>query len=208
MEYKKYKRICVLDTETTSVYWNSAAPVQIAALILDEHGKILDEFNERIRTTHTIDPEASKIHGIYARDLKGCRPESEVLTDFCVWMKSWEVDAVLTYNGEAFDRPMLNCRIGYFKIPVDYFDVTKFPGIDAKTDVMAAKKKKLFGLDELGRKWKLTLVAEKLGFSTEDAHDASADIRMLKDVWLTLDKKINPQDWNHESGDVVQLSLF
>ena len=112
MEYKKYKRICVLDTETTSVYWNSAAPVQIAALILDEHGKILDEFNERIRTTHTIDPEASKIHGIYARDLKGCRPESEVLTDFCVWMKSWEVDAVLTYNGEAFDRPMLNILFG------------------------------------------------------------------------------------------------
>lgn len=182
MEYKKYKRICVLDTETTSVYWNSAAPVQIAALILDEHGKILDEFNERIKTTHTIDPEASKIHGIYARDLRGCRPESEVLTDFCVWMKSWEVDAVLTYNGEAFDRPMLNCRVGYFKIPVDYFDTAKFPGIDAKTDVMTAKKKKLFGLDELGRKWKLTLVAEKLGFSTEDAHDAAADIRMLKDV--------------------------
>ena len=48
----KYKRICILDLETTSVYVTSAAPVQIAAIICDEHGNIIDSFNEKIKTTH------------------------------------------------------------------------------------------------------------------------------------------------------------
>lgn len=211
MEYKKFKRICVLDTETTDVYWSSAAPVQIAALILNEHGAILDSFNERIKTTHTIDPEASKVHGIYASDLVNCRQEAAVLSDLCVWMASWEVDAILTYNGETFDRPMLNCRVNYFKLPIDYFDATKFPGIDAKTDVMAAKKRDLFGLKGLGRRWKLTLVAEQLGFSSENAHDAMADILMLKNVWMTLDPLINPSDWVQEEANTnvtVTSNLF
>lgn len=80
----KYKRIAVLDTETTNVYWNTAAPVQIAAVICDEKGNIIDSFNERIKTTHKIDPAASAVHGIYEKDLVGCRRESEVLLDFCV----------------------------------------------------------------------------------------------------------------------------
>ena len=84
MEYKKYKKICVLDTETTSVYWNSAAPVQIAAVICDAHGNIVDSFEEKIKTTHKIDPDASKVHGNYEHHLVNCRRESEVLEDFCV----------------------------------------------------------------------------------------------------------------------------
>ena len=79
----KYKRIAILDTETTSVYWNTAAPVQIAAVICDDKGNILDSFEEKIKTTHRIDPDASAVHGIYAKDLVNCRGEKEVLMDFC-----------------------------------------------------------------------------------------------------------------------------
>ena len=201
MEYKNYKRICILDTETTNVYWNSAAPVQIAGVICDATGKILDSFNERIKTTHVIDPEASEVHGIYAEDLENCRTEAEVLTDFCAWMKGYEVDAILTYNGEAFDRPMLNCRCEVLKLPIDYFDKNKFPGIDGKTTVMDAKKINLFGLKEaLGRKWKLTLVSEHLGISSENAHDALADVMMLKNIFFYLDPKIHPNDWISENN--------
>lgn len=196
----KYNRICVLDTETTSVYWNSASPIQIAAVICDNKGNIIDSFNERIKTTHKIDPEASKVHGIYAKDLMHCRQESVVLTDFCEWLKQNEVDVVLTYNGEAFDRPMLQCRIELLKIPFDYFDKSKFPGLDAKELVFAAKKKDLFGLSELGRKWKLTLVAEKMGFSTENAHDALADVLMLKNVFFTLDPILHPENWSDKTS--------
>ena len=154
MEYKKYKKICVLDTETTNVYWNTAAPVQIAAVICDAHGNIIDSFEEKIKTTHKIDPDASKVHGIYEHHLINCRRESEVLEDFCVWMKNHDVDMVLTYNGEAFDRRMLNCRCETLKINYDFFNKDKFPGVDGYYDcVQYAKKQNLWGLkDKLGRK--------------------------------------------------------
>ena len=197
----KYNRICVLDTETTNVYWNTAAPVQIAAVICDNKGNIIDSFNERIKTTHKIDPAASAVHGIYEKDLVNCRRESEVLLDFCVWMKQPEVDCVLTYNGEAFDRRMLNERCKVLKIPYDFFDKEKFPGIDGYYDcVQYAKKANLFGLkDKLGRKWKLTLVAEALGFSSAGAHDALADVLMLKNIFFYLDPIVHPDNWNDDN---------
>jgi len=194
----KYKRICVLDTETTSVYWNSAAPVQIAAIICDNKGNILDSFNEKIKTTHKIDEAASAVHGIYAKDLVNCRSEKEVLMDFCEWMAQQEVDVVLTYNGEAFDRPMLKCRCDALYIPFSYFDKDKFPGIDGYYDcINIAKKQNLFGLkDKLGRKWKLTLVADALGFSNANAHDALADVMMLKNIFFKVDPIIHPDNWS------------
>lgn len=192
---KKYSTICILDTETTSVYWNSAAPVQIAAVLVDDKGEVIDTFNERIKTTHSIDPDASKVHGIYAKDLIHCRSERAVLGDFFVWLTLSGAEAILTYNGNTFDIPMLKCRVEHLQIPFDSWPEL----LDAKEDVMAAKKAKLFKLDQLGRKWKLTLVAERLGFSIENAHDALADVLMLKNVWFTLDPVIYPNNWKKPS---------
>ena len=78
MNVKKYKRICILDTETTDKYWNRCGPVQIAAEVVDDRGNVIDSFNERIRTTWTITPEASAVHGITAEDLKNCQKGSDV----------------------------------------------------------------------------------------------------------------------------------
>ena len=204
-KYKKYNRIAILDTETTSVYWNTAAPVQIAALICDAEGNIIDSFEEKIKTTHKIDPGASEVHGIYEKDLVNCRRESEVLEDFCAWMKQHNVDVVLTYNGEAFDRRMLNCRCELLGIKYDFFNKEKFPGKDGYYDcVQYAKKDNLWGLkDKLGRKWRLTLVAEALGFSSANAHDALADVYMLKNIWFKVDPIVHPLDWDVD--EVVNL---
>lgn len=203
--YKKYNKICILDTETTGVYWNADAPIQIAALICGPDGIIVDSFEEKIKTTHTISPDASAVHGIYEKDLVNCRRESEVLEDFCAWMKNHDVDMVLTYNGEAFDRRMLNCRCEKLNIKYDFFNKEKFPGVDGYYDcVQYAKKQNLWGLkDKLGRKWKLTLVADILGFSTENAHDALADVLMLKNIWFMVDPIVHPENWEDDS--VVSL---
>ena len=196
-KYKKYNRICVLDTETTDKYWNSSAPVQIAALIVDNEGNIIDTFNEKIKTTHHITADASAVHGIYEEDLVNCRSERDVIFDFCGWMAGYQVDAVLTYNGEAFDRPMLNERCKHLKIDYDFFSKEKFPGIDGYYDcVIYAKRANLWGLkDFLGRKWRLSLVAECLGINNENAHDALADVTMLKDIFFKVDPVVHPNDW-------------
>lgn len=205
MEYRKYNKICILDTETTGVYWNADAPIQIAALICGPDGTIIDSFEEKIKTTHKINPDASAVHGIYEKDLANCRRESEVLEDFCAWMKNHNVDMVLTYNGEAFDRRMLNCRCEKLNIKYDFFNKEKFPGVDGYYDcIQYAKKQNLWGLkDKLGRKWKLTLVADILGFSTENAHDALADVLMLKNIWFMVDPIVHPQDWSKNPNELI-----
>lgn len=197
MKYKKAKTICILDTETTDRYWNSTAPVQLAAEIIDNEGNIIETFNERIKTTHKINPEASAVHGIYAKDLIHCRSEIAVLTDFCAWMVGHNVDLILTYNGEAFDRRMLNKRCEVLGINTSYFDKDKFKGIDGYYDcVKIAKDRNIFGLkDKLGRKWRLSLVSEILGIDNEGAHDALEDVEMLRKIWMMLDVMIHPEDW-------------
>ena len=201
----EYKRICILDTETTDRFWNTAAPIQIAAVICDNTGKIIDSFEEKIKTTHKIAPDASAVHGIYAKDLVNCRSEKAVLTDFCVWMKQQEVDCVLTYNGEAFDRRMLNQRCKVLNINYDYFDKEKFPGIDGYYDcVIHAKRQNLWGLkDKLGRKWRLSLVAEILGIDNDGAHDALEDVLMLKEIFFMVDPKIHPDRWGQKTTSLL-----
>lgn len=192
----KYNRIAFLDTETTDVYWNTTAPIQIAAIVCDNQGNVIDSFNERIKTTHKISPDASKVHGIYAKDLENCRREREVLIDFCVWLKTIEVDAICTYNGNTFDLPMLELRCQKLDVDSRYFDRHSLPTYDIKDTVIPARQKNLFGLgDKLGRKWKLTLVSEILGISTEHAHDALADVYMAKEVFFKLDPYIHPEKW-------------
>lgn len=204
----KFKRLCILDTETTSVYWNSAAPLQIAAEICDENWNVIDRFEEKIKTMRPIPSEASAINHIYAKDLVNCRSEVEVLRDFIVWLKDNEVDCVLTYNGEVFDRPMLKKRCEYFNLPTDYFDKDKVQGIDGKDYVFQAKRDNLYGLkDALGRGWKLSKVAELLNIDATGAHDALVDVELLRQVYIKLDKHYHPENWN-EGAAQVTTSLF
>lgn len=105
------------------------------------------------------------------------------------------VDVVLTYNGEAFDRRVLNLRCQILDVPFNYFNKDKFPGIDGKEDVRLAKQQDLFHLKQLGRKWKLCYVANLMGFDNSHAHDALADVEMLRQIWFTLDPLIHPENW-------------
>ena len=122
-------------------------------------------------------------------------------------MKQQEVDCVLTYNGEAFDRRMLNARCEKLGIHYDYFNKEKFPGIDGYYDcILDAKRKNMWGLkDKLGRKWKLSLVAEILGFDTTGAHDALADVLMLKNVFFFADPQVHPERWRNEETSTTIL---
>lgn len=193
-----FDSICAIDLETTGVYWNKDAPIQIAAIIFDRDLDIVDSFTEKIKTTHAISPDASAVHHIYAKDLVNCRSEKEVLTDFMVWLNANQPDALLTYNGKAFDIPMLKTRCELLKISgAEILDITHY---DAKEDVFKAKSVNLFDLKGLGRRWKLSLVAESLGINSEGAHDAYVDVTMLMKVWCKLDPIIFPDRWQETSS--------
>lgn len=95
---------------------------------------------------------------------------------------------------------MLNARCELFGIHYDYFNKEKFPGIDGYYDcIIDAKRKNLWGLkDKLGRKWRLSLVAETLGIDSDGAHDALEDVIMLKKIFFFADPIVHPERWNKE----------
>ena len=103
---------------------------------------------------------------------------------------------------------MLDARCKKLGIPYHYFEKENFPGIDGYYDcVIDAKRQNYMGLkDKLGRKWRLSLVAEILGIDNEGAHDALEDVIMLHDIFWMLDPKIHPQRWTTE--DKPTTSLF
>ena len=115
-------------------------------------------------------------------------------------MMNQEVDCILTYNGEAFDRRMLDARCKTLNINYNFFEKDNFPGIDGYYDcVLDAKRMNYMGLkDKLGRKWKLSLVAEILGISNEGAHDAFEDVMMLKEIFWKIDPQIHPSRWSNK----------
>ena len=57
----------------------------------------------------------------------------------------------------------------------------------------------------MGRKWKLTLVAEALGFSSVGAHDALADVMMLKNIFFMVDPIIHPDRWSTDESGTTSL---
>ena len=213
-EYKKYKRICIIDLETTGVYWNYDAPIQIAAIIVDGKGRTIAEFNEKIKTTHRISPGASEVNHITAEDLINCRMEGEVLQSFVAWLYGNQCDCFLTYNGRAFDIPMLNKRcqaLHLDKIKIFDKDSEKaLPHIDGYKDcVSPCIKNNVMGLkDHLGRKWKLTLVSEYLHLDTEHAHDAYVDCSLLRNVFFTLDPLVHPEDWQEAGIDLTKKNIL
>lgn len=170
------------DFETTGVT-SADAPVQVAGLICEEFGPIEATFNEKIKTTHRINPAASAVHGIYAKDLVNCRMEREVLKDFILWTKDFDIEVVVGHNIKSFDLRMLETRCGYLDLANPF---TTIKVCDTRDLVIAARKQNLFGLGALGRRWSLPLTAELLGIKHENAHDALGDIITNKLVYDKL----------------------
>ena len=150
MEFEN-KRVMFFDLETTGVYWNYDAPVQIAAVI-EENKEIVDTFNTLVKTNVRIAPEASKVHGIYKKDLENAPLEKDALVDFISWVLGNEVDVIIGYNSKAFDLKMLSSRCEHFGLK-NIFDGETIQHYDGYYDrVKLAKQKNLFGLKCLGRR--------------------------------------------------------
>lgn len=183
----KDKNVCFFDLETTGTYWNCDAPVQIAAVI-EYNGEEIDRYNTLVKTNVNIAPQASKVHGIYRKDLVDAPTETVALKDFMAWLKGNEVDVLIGYNSRAFDLAMLNARCEHFGLN-SLFDGEAITHYDGYYDrVKIAKDRNLFNLKTfLGRKWNLSMVCDCLGIDHTGAHDAFVDVNMLRQVWHKFD---------------------
>jgi hypothetical protein len=55
----------------------------------------------------------------------------------------------------------------------------------------------------LGRKWRLSLVAEILGFDSDGAHDALEDVLMLKNIFFFADPIVHPERWGDQKESLI-----
>jgi DNA polymerase III alpha subunit (gram-positive type) len=102
-----------LDLESTDLHSYSARIVEIAAVMTDEKGRIIEpSFEQRIKPDKLMNPKASEVTGIYDRDLQTCAPREKVLRQFCQWMTESTCSVILlAYNGFNFDFPLLVCEL-------------------------------------------------------------------------------------------------
>jgi DNA polymerase III alpha subunit (gram-positive type) len=102
-----------LDLESTDLHPYSARIVEIAAVMTDVKGKIIEpSFEQRIKADKLMNPKASEVTGIYDGDLQKCAPRRKVLLQFCQWITKSSCSVVLlAYNGFNFDYPLLVCEL-------------------------------------------------------------------------------------------------
>ena len=106
--------LVILDTETDGVF-NSAQLLEIAAVCIDEWGRVRSRFSSLVKPNTSIDPycEALKVNKIQIEDLEKAPPWETVQFYFDAWLHE-----IPTLNGEvistafnsAFDKRVLEKR--------------------------------------------------------------------------------------------------
>lgn len=103
----KDEPLLVLDAETIGLKPPSRGGICEVGLLIMQHGEVVESQVLRIHPEHPIPEEASKIHGIYDKDVKGCPTIDHYAEGICSAVDS--VDIVVAYNA-PFDIGYLgNC---------------------------------------------------------------------------------------------------
>lgn len=128
--------IIIWDTETTGQGTKDQI-IELSAIKV-QNGKIIDTYHRFFKPTVPIDPNASRVHGIYADDLAGAEEFSAAhIHDFLRWGQKgrWGHQAIgLTYNGGILQKgdggktPLFDSRfmkqeaerLGFVGNPLDF----------------------------------------------------------------------------------------
>lgn len=182
---------CYLDTETTGLSPDYASLLEVAAIIIDEEGSIVDTFHEYINPGRKIPEEIVNITHITDDKVADCRREGPVLADFVTWLKGYGVITIVAYNA-PFDMKFLRGRSDLWKVDhpfysVDVVDPMKTVGDLLKSGKLVTEK------TPTGRKSKKQeSVAKALGISYGDggAHSAIEDVTVLYKIHKKLQEMV------------------
>ncbi len=103
MQLQLKKPIVFLDLETTGVNVGADRIVEIALLKIYPNGN-KDSKTMRINPTIPIPAEASKVHGIYDKDVQDCPTFNDVARDINAFLGGCDLGG---YNSNKFDIPLL-----------------------------------------------------------------------------------------------------
>lgn len=162
----------VLDTETTGLSRIDDSIVEVSMAQVS-NCKILSESSTLCNPGIPIPPNASKIHGIFDKDVLGCPSSFTVATET---LQALNEKLVVGYN-ISFDLDFLSysasgSNVG--PISLEYIDV------------MSVAKRAFPGLES----YRLEFVAQHLGLSDHQTHRASDDVRLCHAVFETCRSKL------------------
>lgn len=181
----------VFDTETTGLLrkgvplTDDSQPrcVQLGAILFDEDGTVRGELNVIVKPNGWIvPPEAAAVHGITTELAeKYGIPIDMVLRIFNRW--SGIADTLVAHNF-TYDRDVLKGEFMRLGKEPEFLNKPSFCTQEASTNVCQIKSAR-------GFKWPKLQEAHKFLFAEEfeGAHDAMADVRACKRVFLELVKR-------------------
>ncbi|MBK7851886.1 MAG: 3'-5' exonuclease [Bacteroidetes bacterium] len=171
MQLQLKKPIVFLDLETTGVNVGADRIVEIALLKIYPNGN-KDSKTMRINPTIPIPEEASKVHGIYDKDIQDCPTFNDVARDINAFLGGSDLGG---YNSNKFDIPLL---IEEFTRAGIHFDLNERKLVDVQNIFHKMEQR--------------TLAAAYKFYCNKDlmnAHSAEADTTATYEVLLSqLDK--------------------
>ena len=185
-QLKNDKLYAYADTETTGIDLKFDI-IQIA-IIVNFNG-VEFTFNEHCKPSHYNNIEkALEVNGITINQLKKFQEPAALINSLEKWLKNFDQKLILCGYNISFDIRHLQsffAKNGRSDVYTSFFEIGEH--IDVLGLARAAKKS--LGIANC----KLGTVAERFGISF-NAHDALADIRATKDVFLKLKEHLGDED--------------
>lgn len=162
----------VVDFETTGVNPTSDRIVQLAAIVVNGEGEIVDEFDTVVKpeSPDNYTHGAEHIHGISESEVANGMPLSEAL------QKLWDISSgnVFTAHNAQFDIGFLHAESE--RIGLDY-------RVESHIDTLSLARK----IDtEKTRRHSLEALCQHYGIQREKAHDAKADATATAELLMHL----------------------
>lgn len=175
----------VFDCETTGVDPRKDRVVEIAAAYVHDW-KPIAHFSQRVDPGVPIPEEASAIHGIWDKDVKGKQRFSELVPRLMGHVLGKHVPVgfpagppiLAAYNGVWFDGPIINAELRRVGQEVDVVDVNSL--LDPHLWVEFHHRQH--------QKRSLTAMCERLRLPHRNAHSALGDVLGLVELLGTLAK--------------------
>jgi len=183
--------LVVLDTETTGLSPSMGhRVVEIGALRL-ENWRPVAEISQLVQPGRTLDPGASRVHGIYDEDLAGQPAFAEIADDLLALMDG----AVLVAHNATFDAGFVAMEFHLGGYAGD--DHAPMPANPWLCTLQLARRRFHFGRNNLGA------VARQLNIRVETAHRALADVYTTAAILKRMAEQLQAQGVE-TVGDLLQ----
>ena len=162
----------VVDCETTGVNPATDRILQVAAVIVNGTGKVVDEFHtvDRPESPEEYEHGAEHIHGISQEQVRNGMPLREALE------RLWDIS-----DGNVFTAHNARFDISFLRAESERVGIA--PRVDSHIDTLALARR----IDaEKSRRHSLDALCEHYGIERERAHDAKADATATAELLIHL----------------------